>query len=118
MKGAERRQYIRVFTSFLSRIRSDRGDVGEGQVVDLSLGGLRFVSNTDFSPKDNIRVDFHLPNGIACSLIGKIVAVTEGSPRVYGIKFSTLDPIIRQNMGEFIMTTKYSQDDWLKSRSS
>lgn len=65
---------------------------GNGLTVDLSAGGLQFITNAALSPGHRIYLSFGLPNGIMHrGLEAKVLRVTGDGPRsVVSVKFVNL----------------------------
>lgn len=119
MKGEEKRRQIRVFTSVPITFHMERA-TGEmnGNMVDISLSGLRFTSRELLKIGDIIKMKFVLPNELWCIFLGRIVTkVDSNDQNIYGINFFKQDSVDRMNLSEYIMETKREQEFWVRGKS-
>lgn len=120
MKGEEKRRQIRVFTSVPITFHTERSE-GEmnGQMIDVSLSGMRFSSNEKIEIGENVKMKFILPNDLGCIFIGKVVTeVNADSNKIYGVNFLKQDPVERMNLSEYIMDARMEQESWIRGKSS
>ncbi|MFH1380524.1 MAG: PilZ domain-containing protein [bacterium] len=120
MKGEEKRRQIRVFTSVPITFHSERSE-GEmnGQMIDVSLSGMRFASSEQVELNANLKMKFVLPNNLGCIFIGKVVTKAGGdNQQIYGVNFIKQDPVERMNLSEYIMDARMEQEKWIRGKSS
>ena len=120
MKGEEKRRQIRVFSSVPVTFHTEKTE-GEmnGQMVDISLSGMRFTSRESLIVGENLKMKFLLPNDLRCIFIGRVVTKVEGDDQhIYGMNFIRQDPVDRMNLSEYIMEAKVEQEHWVKGRVS
>jgi hypothetical protein len=118
MKGEEKRRQIRVFTSVPVNFYTEQS-AGEwhGQMVDISLSGMRFTSAEDLLIEDNVKVKFMLPNNAHFMFLGKVVTSIEAKgQKIYGINFIRQTPADRINLSDYIMSTKLEQEFWVRGK--
>lgn len=118
MKGDEKRRQIRVFTSVPITFHKEKG-TGEmnGQMVDISLSGIRLTSREALQMGDILKMKFILPNNLGCVFLGKVVTKVDGKDQlIYGINFFKQDTVDRMNLSEYIMEAKNEQEFWVKGK--
>lgn len=88
----ERRRFIRVLEKCLISFISLKGASGEGELIDLSLRGMSFVSESQLGVREKMRVVFILANGISLDLSG-VICHRQGKKNkwIYGMEFSIRD---------------------------
>ena len=88
----ERRRFIRIVEGRPITFVSNKGSSGEGELLDLSLRGMRFISDAPISVGEKVRTVFLLSNGISLDLSG-LIRHRQGKPRkwIYGMEFSIQD---------------------------
>ena len=119
MKGEEKRRQIRVFTSIPITFHMEKAS-GEmnGNMVDISLSGLRFTSREKLTIGDIVKMKFVLPNDLWCIFLGRIVTKVDSKDQnVYGVNFIKQDSVDRMNLSEYIMETKKEQEFWVRGKS-
>jgi hypothetical protein len=120
MKGEERRRYIRIFLPG-GQVRVISGPLLAlvGRVIDVSIGGLKFCADSDFSEGEKIEMELTLPTGIKFKCISTIVSFEKvdayGKKIVYMAKFVQMTEKDKEMLGDFIMKIKNEQDSlWWK----
>lgn len=119
MKGDERRKHIRIFLPN-GQVRLVSGPLLAlvGKVVNISVGGIKFISESDFNVGDTIDLEISLPNGIKFRSVCRVVYVepVEGSEKqvVCGAQFTGLNVKQQLDLGEFILRMRAEQDKMLK----
>ena len=75
MKGEEKRRQIRVFTSIPITFHMEKAS-GEmnGNMVDISLSGLRFTSREKLTIGDIVKMKFVLPNDLGSESLMQLAA--------------------------------------------
>jgi hypothetical protein len=112
MKGEERRKYIRVYMpNGEMRILSGPVNALVGKIVDISIGGIRFVTDSEYKHGESLDLDLKLPNGFRLGCVAEIVAVSciEGRT-VYMAKFTKINDFDRDQLGDIIVKLKIEQD--------
>lgn len=118
MRGEEKRRQIRVFSSVPVTFHTEKiGGEMNGQMVDISLSGMRFTSRESVEMGENLKVKFVLPNDLRCVFIGMVVTATDSKgQRIYGINFIRQDSVDRMNLSEYIMEAKMEQEHWVRGK--
>ncbi len=116
----ERRRYIRVMESgpvLISRLGKESG---EGQILDLSLRGLRMVSEQPFRRGEKLEMSFKLKPDLDMSLVAVIRhSYPWKGETIYGLEFFIRDlSDLREHMklNAFIMTERARQDKMLRQQ--
>jgi c-di-GMP-binding flagellar brake protein YcgR len=114
-KGEERRKFIRIFLPGQQvRLVSGILLVRIGKVIDISLGGLKFVCSSDFNMGDEISVEVALPSGIKLKCMASICRADQVSNDkhdvIYGAKFVDLSADEQSELGSYIMQQRAEQD--------
>lgn len=110
----ERRRFIRVIEGCPLTFVSSKAKSGEGELMDISLRGMRFVTDTLLAIGEKIRFVFILSSGISLDLTG-IVRHRQGKTRkfIYGVEFSIHDyRDLKEHLklNDFILHTRAEQD--------
>ncbi len=110
--GEERRKHIRVFfPGGKVRIKSGQIFALVGKIVDLSLGGIRFTTETDFTSGETITIEIILVDGMKFKCDAKVIHLeTEGNQNMCGVSFLNLAEQDEQELGELVMTMRSRQD--------
>lgn len=116
----ERRKYFRIVESCLMTFITGKGLAGEGEVVDISVRGMAFLSETALTVGEKLRTVFILSNGISLDLKG-IVRHRRGRTHraAYGLEFSIRDHRdLKEHMkiNDFIAKARAEQDRLLKDK--
>jgi hypothetical protein len=120
MKGEEKRRQIRVFTSVPVTFHTE-SSVGEqnGQMIDISLSGMRFTSREIIQVGDILRMRFTVGNDLRFVFIGRVVTASAGQEqKIYGVSFMKQTPADRLKLSEYIMSTRQEQEFWIKNKVS
>ena len=115
----ERRRFIRVVEGRPLTFVSTKGSNGEGELLNISLRGMRFISETQLQTGEKIRTLFLLGNGIALDLNG-MIRHRKGKPRkwIYGTEFSISDyHDLKEHMklNQYIISARARQDRLLQT---
>jgi len=118
----ERRRFIRIIEMCPLMFITPKGANGEGELVDLSLRGIRFTSGEILLVGERVRTVFILSNGISLDLTG-LVRHKKGGARkwIYGLEFSIRD---HRDLKEHIKLNNYilrvhaEQDNLLREKLS
>ena len=88
----ERRKFIRIIQGCPLTFVVAKGGSGEGELLDISLRGMRFTTEKSLSRGEKIRSVFILENGISLDLSGVIQHKQGKTPKwIYGVEFSIHD---------------------------
>jgi len=118
MQGEERRKFIRVFLP-AGQVRLMCGPllVLVGKIVDISVGGIKFQSESEFNEGDVLELEISLPSDFKLCCHAEIVCVQDpkrgGSSMVYMSRFTRINENDRAKLGEFIQKIKAEQDNML-----
>ena len=121
MLGEERRKHIRIFLPG-GQVRLTSGPllVFVGKVVDISVGGIKFISEAEFSEGETLDLEIKLPGGVKYICSARIIHVNrmENKDNVVmcGAQFTGLSETEQKNLGELIMRMRAEQDDILKDK--
>lgn len=114
----ERRRFIRIVEGSPLTFVTSKGISGEGELIDISLRGMRFQSESILPAGEKIRSVFILTNGISLDLTGIIRhKVGKHKKSIYGVEFSIHD---YQDLKEhlklngYIVRVRAEQDRLLK----
>ena len=120
MKGEERRKHIRVFLPG-GQVRLSCGPllVLVGKIVDLSLGGIKIVCESQFACSEEVDLEVVLPSGLKFSCTARIVNLEGSEERetqsvAYRLKFVNLTERQKKGLGEYILKVRAAQDMVLK----
>jgi hypothetical protein len=120
-KGEERRRYIRIFLPG-GQVRLISGPFLAlvGKVLDISVGGIRFICESEFAAGESLNLEIALPNGMKLDCIAKII-YAEKSPQnakqiLFGAQFISLTVSQKTKLGEFIIQMRAEQDGFLKQK--
>ena len=108
MDEREKRKHVRVFVDgWQIRLISGPLQLLVGNVIDLSMGGLKFTCDQPLDPEETIDFELILPSGkkLPCSAEIAYRQEPEGKDkhRVYGAKFQKLTPEVEKELKEFII---------------
>lgn len=119
MKGEERRKHIRVFLPG-GQVRLVSGPLLAliGKVLNISLGGIKFLCESEVKVGDQFDMEITLPNAEKFKCSAKVVYVENTSNRensvICGAQFVDLTTREQLDMGEFILKMREEQDNLLK----
>jgi len=119
--GEERRKNIRIFLPG-GQVRLVSGIllVLVGKVVDISLGGMKFVCTPEFNVGDEPALEVTLPNGMKLKCNAKICHMetieNNQNEAIYGAQFTGLGTSEQAELGEFIMKQRAEQDGFLNRK--
>jgi hypothetical protein len=119
--GEERRKHIRIFLPG-GQVRLVSGIllVLVGKVVDISLGGMKFVCSPEFNVGDEPGLEVTLPNGMKLKCAAKICHMetieNNQNEAIYGAQFTGLGTNEQAELGEFIMKQRAEQDGFLNKK--
>ncbi len=97
----EQRKHNRVPATIVTQLHTPDSTLskGKGCVVDLSLGGMGFESESEFDNNTDIFFTMNLPIEIQ----GKIVRIDrKGTLKRYGVKFTKLGDVEKLNLDRYI----------------
>ena len=108
LKGEERRKYVRIsLPDGQAKLVSGILNVLVGKIVDISIGGLKFVCSSEFNIGDNIDVDVMLASGLKLKCVAKISrmesAGNNAGESVYGAQFVNLGDKEKIELAEYLM---------------
>ncbi|OGS17109.1 MAG: hypothetical protein A2219_04630 [Elusimicrobia bacterium RIFOXYA2_FULL_50_26] len=118
MQGEERRKFIRVFLP-AGQVRLMCGPLLAlvGKIIDISVGGIKFQSESEFDEGDVLELEISLPSGLKLCCHAEIVCVQDtksgGNNMVYMSRFTRIAENDRAKLGDFIQKIKAEQDDIL-----
>lgn len=121
MPGEERRKHIRIFLPG-GQVRLTSGPllVFVGKVVDISVGGIKFISETEFSQGETLDLEIKLPSGVKYICSARIIHASRMESKenvvMCGAQFIGLSETEQKNLGELIMRMRAEQDDILKDK--
>jgi len=121
LRGEERRKHIRIFLPG-GQVRLVSGIllVLVGKVVDISLGGVKFVCSPEFNIGDSIGLEVTLPNGMKLKCSASICHMetreNNQNEALYGVQFDDLGTNEQAELGEFIMRLRAEQDGFLNKK--
>jgi hypothetical protein len=121
LKGEERRKHIRIFLpGGQVRLASGILLVLVGKVMDISLGGVKFVCSPEFNVGDDIELEVTLPTGIKLKCTAKICHMesreNNQNESIYGAQFLDLGTNEQAELGEFIMRLRAEQDGFINKK--
>lgn len=88
MNGRDRRRFPRMRTAWPVILESADGRVGVGQVVDVSLSGMRLTTDLDVEPDTPLTLRITLPKDTG--RLEVLVKVARRDPHGFGVSFLTL----------------------------
>ena len=117
----ERRRFIRVIEGCPMTFVASDGVTGEGELFDISLRGLRFLSGLTLLNGEKIRAIFILSNGISLDLAGVIRHSHHRRKKkwIYGVEFFIRDyRDLKEHLklNDYIMRARAEQDRMLARR--
>ena len=121
LKGEERRKHVRIFLPG-GQVRLVSGIllVLVGKVVDISLGGVKFVCSPEFDVGDDIGMELTLPTGMKLKCTAKICHMenreNNQNESIYGAQFVDLGTNEQAELGEYIMRLRAEQDSFLNRK--
>jgi len=123
LQGEERRKFIRIFLPGQQvRLVSGILLVRVGKVVDISLGGIKFVCSSDFNMGDEISVEVALPSGLKLKCTASIcraeIINNDKHEVIYGAQFVNLAADEQAELGSYIMQQRAEQDGKLSKEVS
>lgn len=117
LKGEERRKHIRIFLPG-GQVRLISGPFLAliGKVMDLSLGGIKFISESrDFNKGDKLDIEVTLPNGIRFKCQAGINFIENiDNQIIYSVQFENLGFREQIELGEFIVQIRAEHDEFIK----
>lgn len=119
MKGEERRRHIRIFLPG-GQVRLVSGPLLAliGKVIDISIGGLKFVCESEIKVGDTFEMEITLPNAMKFKCGAKVVYVenieNNENQLICGAQFMDLSGKDQLDLGEFILKMRAEQDQILK----
>jgi len=121
VQGEERRKHIRIFLPG-GQVRLVSGIllVLVGKVIDISLGGVKFVCTPEFKVGDDLTLEVTLPSGMKLKCTAKISHRENfehnQNEAVFGAQFIDLCTGDQAVLGEFIMKQRAAQDGYLNDK--
>jgi c-di-GMP-binding flagellar brake protein YcgR len=113
MHGEERRKHIRVFLSG-GQVRIISGPILAllGRMLDISIGGMKFQSETELVANEVLSLEILLPDGQKFTCSGMIIHTqhTAAGELIYGLRFVNLSNTAKSMLGEFVMKARAEQD--------
>lgn len=119
IKGEERRKHIRIFLPG-GQVRLVSGPLLAlvGKVIDISIGGLKFICESDVHIGDVFSMEITLPNGMKFKCTAKVVYVEiiqdNENQVLCGAQFVEMSTQEQLELGEFILKIRAEQDNILK----
>jgi hypothetical protein len=98
--GRDRRRFPRMRTAWPVILEAADGRVGVGQVVDVSLSGLRITTDLDVEPETPLTLRVTLPKDTG--RIEVLVKVARRDPRGFGVSFLTLGEGEAERIAPFV----------------
>lgn len=114
----ERRKHVRVFVDgWQIRLVSGPFQLLVGNVINLSMGGLKFTCDQHFGPGEKIDFELIFPTGKKFLCSAEIVYSQQPGGKnkkwVYGVKFQNLSPEMEKEIKDFIIDKlKVSSHDY------
>ena len=119
MKGDEQRKHIRIFLPG-GQVRLVSGPLLAliGKVIDLSIGGIKFICESNVKVGDNFDMEITLPNAAKFKCAAKVVYVenieSNENNVICGAQFLDMSTKEQLDMGEYILRLRAEQDNILK----
>lgn len=88
MTGRDRRRFERIRTAWPVILESADGRVGVGQVIDVSLSGMRIATDLDVQPRTAMTLRVTLPEDTG--RLEMLVTVARRDANGFGVSFLTL----------------------------
>jgi hypothetical protein len=88
LTGQDRRRFPRMRTAWPVSLEATDGRVGVGQVIDVSLTGLRIATDLEIEPDTPLMLRVTLPKDTG--RLEVLVKVARRDPRGFGVSFLTL----------------------------
>lgn len=98
--GRDRRRFPRMRTAWPVILEAADGRVGVGQVVDVSLSGMRISTDLDVEPETPLTLRITLPK--ATGRIEVLVKVARRDPHGFGVSFLTLGEGEAERIAPFV----------------
>ena len=98
--GRDRRRFPRMRTAWPVILEVADGRVGVGQVVDVSLSGMRITTDLDVEPKTPLTLRVTLPKDTG--RIEVLVKAARRDPRGFGVSFLTLGEGEAERIAPFV----------------
>lgn len=98
--GRDRRRFPRMRTAWPVILEAADGRVGVGQVVDVSLSGMRITTDLDVEPETPLTLRVTLPKDTG--RIEVLVKVARRDPRGFGVSFLTLGEGEAERIAPFV----------------
>jgi hypothetical protein len=98
--GRDRRRFPRMRTAWPVILEVADGRVGVGQVVDVSLSGMRITTDLDVEPETPLTLRVTLPKDTG--RIEVLVKVARRDPRGFGVSFLTLGEGEAERIAPFV----------------
>jgi hypothetical protein len=98
--GRDRRRFPRMRTAWPVILEAADGRVGVGQVVDVSLSGMRITTDLDVEPKTPLTLRVTLPKDTG--RIEVLVKAARRDPRGFGVSFLTLGEGEAERIAPFV----------------
>lgn len=114
--GEERRKYIRIFLpGGKVRFLSGQYLALVGRMVDVSVGGVSFISEMKLSIDESVNLEIVIPDGVKFKCLAKIVRIeSKANQIICAASFVNLGESEQKKLGEFIMKMRSIQDKLLK----
>ena len=98
--GRDRRRFPRMRTAWPVILEAADGRVGVGQVVDVSLSGMRISTDLDVEPETPLTLRVTLPKDTG--RIEVLMKVARRDPRGFGVSFLTLGEGEAERIAPFV----------------
>ncbi|MGH7413153.1 MAG: PilZ domain-containing protein [Candidatus Rokuibacteriota bacterium] len=98
--GRDRRRFPRMRTAWPVILESADGRVGVGQVIDVSLSGMRISTDLDLEPDTPLTLRVTLPKDTG--RLEVLVKVARRDPRGFGVSFLTLSDGEAERIAPFV----------------
>jgi PilZ domain len=98
--GQDRRRFPRMRTAWPVILEANDGRVGVGQVIDVSLTGLRISTDLDIDPDTPLMLRVTLPKDTG--RLEVLVKVARRDPRGFGVSFLTLGEGEAERIAPFV----------------
>ncbi len=100
VNGRDRRRFPRMRTAWSVILESADGRVGVGQVVDVSLSGMRISTDLDVEPGTPLTLRITLPKDTG--RLEVLVKVARRDPHGFGVSLLTLDEGEAERIAPFV----------------
>jgi hypothetical protein len=98
--GQDRRRFPRMRTAWPVILEANDGRVGVGQVIDVSLTGMRISTDLDIDPDTPLMLRVTLPKDTG--RLEVLVKVARRDPRGFGVSFLTLGEGEAERIAPFV----------------